>query len=128
MRRPEEFSDVVDQYDSAVLQQKVIKYFSSRPTGVDVEGLQNLAKELEISDEGLVLIMSSLLTSFFAYGKAVENKNAAVDPKQLEAGIKVEMEHTDNPLISEKIARDHITSIPIYYSLLIEMESSYEQH
>lgn len=44
-------------------------------------------------------------------------------------GIKVEMEHTSNKVIAERIAKDHLTEIPGtgnndgYYSLLERMEA-----
>lgn len=38
--------------------------------------------------------------------------------KQLKMGIKVEMEHTDDPKEAEKIARDHLKENPKYYSIL----------
>jgi hypothetical protein len=37
-------------------------------------------------------------------------------------GIKVEMEHTTCPTISEKIAWDHLAEIPDYYTRLEKME------
>jgi len=46
----------------------------------------------------------------------------SVDPEQLRMGIKVEMEHTDDPQIAEKIARDHLMEISDYYTRLIKME------
>lgn len=45
-----------------------------------------------------------------------------LDPGQLEAGIGVEMEHTDDPVVAERIARDHLREIPDYYTRLSEME------
>jgi len=45
-----------------------------------------------------------------------------VDPKQLEMGIKVEMEHTTDKKIAEKIALDHLREIPDYYTRLLKME------
>jgi hypothetical protein len=45
-----------------------------------------------------------------------------IDKKQLEMGIKVEMEHTDNPEIAKKIAIDHLKESPVYYSYLKKME------
>jgi hypothetical protein len=41
-----------------------------------------------------------------------------VDPEQLKMGIKVEMEHTDDLKIAEKIARDHLNEDPHYYTKL----------
>lgn len=45
------------------------------------------------------------------------------DPKELEMGIKVEMEHTDDPEIAKKIALDHLAEFTNYYTLLAEMEA-----
>lgn len=45
-----------------------------------------------------------------------------VDEKELEMGIKVEMEHTTNKEIAKRIALDHLTEISNYYTLLAEME------
>lgn len=42
--------------------------------------------------------------------------------KQLEMGLKVEMEHTDNMDIAKKIAMDHLAEDPHYYSKLSKME------
>lgn len=44
------------------------------------------------------------------------------DPKALQQGIKVEMEHTDNPEIAREIAMDHLEEDPEYYKKLKEME------
>lgn len=43
--------------------------------------------------------------------------------RQLKIGIKVEMEHTNNPKIAEKIARDHLREFPDYYTRLLKMEA-----
>jgi len=45
-----------------------------------------------------------------------------VDIRQLEMGIKVEMEHTTDKKIAEKIALDHLREIPDYYTRLLKME------
>jgi hypothetical protein len=45
-----------------------------------------------------------------------------VDPEQLKMGIKVEMEHTDDPNMAKKIALDHLAEIPDYYTRLKKME------
>lgn len=48
------------------------------------------------------------------------------DRNQLEMGIKIEMEHTDDPNIAKKIALDHLAEIPDYYSRLNKMEKEVE--
>lgn len=50
-------------------------------------------------------------------------KNAEYDPEQLEMGMWIEMEHTDDPKIAEKIVKDHLAEIPDYYTRLVKMES-----
>lgn len=40
------------------------------------------------------------------------------NPIELEKGIKVEMEHTDNPMIATEIAMDHLKEDPDYYNKL----------
>jgi len=49
-----------------------------------------------------------------------------LDPKELEMGIKVEMEHTDDKSKAREIALDHLTEIPDYYTRLKKMEDEAE--
>ena len=42
--------------------------------------------------------------------------------KQIEMGIKVEMEHVDSRELAAEIARDHLDEIPDYYTRLKKME------
>ena len=42
------------------------------------------------------------------------------DPEQLKAGIKVEMEHTDDSRVAAKIAKDHLGEDPKYYDKLVK--------
>jgi len=44
------------------------------------------------------------------------------DRKQLEKGINVELEHTDDPEIAKDIAKDHLMEMNDYYDRLEEME------
>lgn len=47
----------------------------------------------------------------------------AYDPRQLEMGRKVEMEHTDDEELAKEIAKDHLVEIPKgYYDALKKME------
>lgn len=47
-----------------------------------------------------------------------------INPAELEVGIQVEMEHTDDPDTARKIAIDHLREIPDYYTRLTQMEKS----
>lgn len=44
--------------------------------------------------------------------------------RQLEMGIKVEMEHTGDRAVSREIALDHLLEMPDYYDRLKKMEES----
>lgn len=44
------------------------------------------------------------------------------DPKQLRLGIATELEHTDDKLTAEHIAKDHLDEMPDYYTKLLKME------
>lgn len=51
-------------------------------------------------------------------GKSEGKKPDDFDKKELAMGVKVEMEHTNNKKLAEKIAMDHLTEDGLYYSKL----------
>lgn len=55
-------------------------------------------------------------------GLADDKQPQDFDPAQLKAGIKVEMEHTDDPRMAREIAMDHLSEDPAYYQKLSRME------
>lgn len=59
-------------------------------------------------------------------GLADKNKPEDFDPKQIEHGIKVEMEHTKNKELAKDIAMDHLKEFPNYYTELDKMEKKLE--
>lgn len=86
---------------------------SSLNKKADVEYISDTIKEIPPID---------FYIEFMNAGKS-KGVNTDINKDQLEIGIKVEMEHTTNPVIAEKIAMDHIKEIPNYYTLLAEMEA-----
>jgi len=42
--------------------------------------------------------------------------------KWLKVGTRVEMEHTNNPSIAERITKQHLCEFPSYYDALLKME------
>lgn len=55
-------------------------------------------------------------------GKHNDISDDQFDANELAMGIKVEMEHTDDPDIAKSIAKDHIKELKNYYTLLLKME------
>ena len=47
---------------------------------------------------------------------------AGFDPKEIEYGISVEMEHTCDRVQAQRVAMDHLTESPLYYKELRKME------
>ncbi len=54
--------------------------------------------------------------------KALAKAYKSLKATELEAGTKVEMEHTDDPKVAQKIAMDHLKEDPHYYTKLIAVE------
>jgi hypothetical protein len=54
--------------------------------------------------------------------KHADDPDEDFDQEQLSAGIKVEMEHTDNKWIAAAIAKAHLKEFPNYYISLAKME------
>lgn len=50
------------------------------------------------------------------------------DKKQIEMGIKVELEHTRDPKVALQIALDHLEEYPDYYTRLKRMEDAAEKY
>lgn len=48
-------------------------------------------------------------------GKGDKSPDSEFDPKQLQKGIEIEMEHVKNKDLAKEIAKDHLTEIPNYY-------------
>lgn len=60
---------------------------------------------------------------FISGGKADNKKPSDFDKNQLEKGIKVEMEHTDDKKKAKEIAMDHLEEFDNYYDELEKMEN-----
>jgi len=53
--------------------------------------------------------------------------DSSFDKDQLEMGIEVEMEHTDDKEEAKKIAKDHLVEFSDYYTRLKKMEDEAEE-
>jgi hypothetical protein len=59
-------------------------------------------------------------------GEGDNRPDSDFDPEQLKAGIKVELEHTDDRVKAKEIVKDHLTEHADYYKKLKVMESDME--
>ena len=107
----------------------MIKFFKENkyPKDADVHAL---AEELEMDEDSLEEEIYAILTDFLGSGEWVKDgQELELDEGELKKGIEVEMEHTDCPLIAERIAQDHLTEVypAPYYTWLLAMEELIEE-
>lgn len=69
----------------------------------------------------------SLRTDNPAGGLAAGRSPGDFDARQLASGTRVELEHTSDPKLAEKIAMDHLVEHPDYYEALAVMEAQLQQ-
>lgn len=116
------FSQYLKEAKEKTLEEKVIDLFTKNEK-VTIDDIKSLGDNANQT-------VFDLLTSFFNKGRYNESgRKVKMDSKELALGVKVEMEHTSNKTIAERIAKDHLTEIPGtgnndgYYSLLERMEA-----
>jgi hypothetical protein len=106
-----------------VATEALIGLFSSNSVIEDHKDFHGLADELGIEPSVLEEKTYALLQSFFSQGRYMkEGQEKNFDPDEISMGDKVELEHTDNPVIARRIALDHLTELPDYYTRLKDAE------
>lgn len=84
---------------------------------------EELAKKLEVSIDDVQSLTDDELSTILKWvGEHDFTPDSEYDSKELAMGIEVEHEHTKNNIIAKLIARDHLSEIPNYYTLLKKME------
>jgi hypothetical protein len=68
-------------------------------------------------------LVAELLASFLKKFKHEELPDEKFNKDELEQGVKIEQEHTDNAYIAKMIAKAHLLEIPDYYTRLKKMEA-----
>ena len=115
-----------DERGSSKMHQDIIKWFIENPYPQD-DAVHALAEKMGMDPDGfeaeIYAVLSSFLSEGFSKGHDVEH-----DPDELKMGIEVEYEHTTNPMISRKIAMDHLEEIPDYYTRLKKLEDEAEDY
>jgi hypothetical protein len=109
------------------LRTRIMTFFKENPEPSDEGegGVHAFAEKEGINPHEFEEAIYAILGSFFGAGYAYERgfTEEDADPEQLEMGIKVELEHTTDPLISKRIALDHLSEISDYYTRLAKMEA-----
>jgi DNA ligase D-like protein (predicted 3'-phosphoesterase) len=118
----EEVSLLIDSEEMKNIHRNIMDFFSKNPSPKDEE-IHSLANKLKIDPHSFEQHVYMILGSILGAGKSKDFKGS-YDPEQIKMGIEVEKEHTTDPVIAERIAKDHLAEIPDYYTRLKQMESS----
>jgi hypothetical protein len=112
---------IIEESDD--LRDKIMEFFRKNPNPPD-KVIHDMADRLKIDPDELETEIYSVLSAFLAHGNFNESGKSESDipEDELEMGIKVEMEHTICPKISRRIALDHLSEFPDYYTRLKKME------
>lgn len=121
------YSDMCKFARNVELQESLMSLLQESPNP-DISKINQWVDKENVDLSELTEEAFEMLGDVLGKGKSVERpedqKNYPQD--QLDKGIKVEMEHTDNPLISEKITEDHLSEQldeekePTYYTDLLD--------
>jgi len=118
-----DLAEELNEQKKSPLRKNVLEYFKNKDADLSDDAIHNYAESLGTDEHKFEEEIYKVLHDFLGAGKYVNSKEKIVpDPKELEMGIKVEMEHTVCPEISRRIALDHLTEIPDYYTRLAKME------
>lgn len=118
-----DYLQIKEDKGSEAMQQKIMDFLKGNPSppDADIHAFSDKEKINTHKFEAYIYdILGSILGAGRAKEKGFEEKDA--DSNELKMGIKVEMEHTTNPLIAKRIALDHLAEVKDYYTRLAKME------
>jgi len=125
--REEELVSQVAQIPDATGWAKYYAGLCSKGVMTTSDMLKMVGKALEVTP-GPALEEFKRVTQAMEGGLADGMPDDKFDATQLEMGVKVEMEHTNDPKLAKEIAKDHLTEIADYYTRLTKMENEAKQN
>lgn len=123
VRRPVETPVINEAEKEDNVEQKIFDFFKDNKNPPDEE-IHGLAEKLKVNPHKFEAAIYKILSSFLSNGRFNEKGKGedAYSKDELEMGIKVEQEHTNNPAMARRIALDHLAEFPDYYTALLKME------
>lgn len=101
---------------------QLVGYIKQKGPGIDDAGFHQQAESLGVdaheAEEEMYRLLSQLIggeNDLVSGGRAAGMPSKMFPPKQLEQGVKVELEHTPNRAVAEEIAKDHLAEGDDYY-------------
>lgn len=104
------------------LKNEIVSFIVDKPYPKDSK-FHSFAEKMGIEPDDLESLAYSILSDFWANGRYQEKGSGKkFDAQELKWGIEIEAEHTVSKFMAERIAKDHLTEIPDYYTRLKKME------
>jgi len=100
----------------------VKNFFIEHPEPSDKD-VHEFSDKIGMPVDRLETIAYGLLSNLLQVGRHRDIGDEQFDAEQLNMGVEVEKEHTDDPELAKEIAKDHLAEIGNYYDLLKKMES-----
>ena len=101
----------------------LVSFFTKNPNPSD-DQVHDFSSKLGISPHKFEEKIYALLSEYVrGVGRHRDVSDSKFNKKELEMGIEVEKEHTDNPDIAKEIAKDHLAECADYYTRLDKMEN-----
>jgi hypothetical protein len=113
------------QQDKESKMQKIFDFFMDKD--IDKESIDKFITTNKLDINEFNKIVYTLLNDFCSGGLWVSKDKPEVDKEQLKMGMKIEREHSENPLITQRISSDHLSEFSQYYSYLDLMERLMEK-
>jgi len=107
-------------------QDAVIKFLDRHPNPTD-DQFHEWAESQGYNTHKAEQVAYRILSDIINKGESKGKVPSGVTPKMVAEGVKVEKEHTPNPLIARKITLDHQTEHKEYYPALKKMERRLEK-
>ena len=101
----------------------MLSFFKNTPYP-DADRFESWCEQQGCEKAQALAVVFRLATKFtnLALGGKSRGEKHQVDEDELAMGVNVELEHTKDKDVSEKIARDHLAEHPKYYTALKKME------
>lgn len=113
---------VVEQEEDPQMIKIVKNYFTTTPDLTDKD-VHAFADKIGMPPDRIEGIAYELLQNLLQVGRHKDIPDEEFDAEELNMGIEVEREHTDDPELAKEIAKDHLAELPNYYTRLKKMES-----
>jgi predicted metal-dependent hydrolase len=104
---------------------KLVSFIQQKQGKITPDDLKMFAMKSKQNEDKVMEAAFELLGALLkGVGKHKDSPDTDFDQAELEKGVQVEKEHTNNEYVAKIIAKDHLKEIPDYYARLTKMEKS----